>query len=46
MKEISEIRKELRDVEFYLRSSDKKEHYKRWEGYRDALLWILGEEKK
>jgi len=51
MKERFEIEKELESVEMALRTAYKDDQRRqKWEGYRDALLWVLGmlkdEEKK
>jgi len=43
MKESFEIEKELELVEMSLRNVYKKDKRQlKWEGYRDALLWVLG----
>ena len=44
MREIYELESELEQVEFHLRnhsSIEKQSTIERWEGYRDALKWVL-----
>ena len=47
MKTLSEIEEELSEVDFLLRSSytyNREEvRQKQWRGYRDALIWVLGQ---
>ncbi len=43
MKTEDEIKKELSSVEFALRAAYKKDiRLSVWEGYRSALMWVLG----